>query len=394
MGGRSFHFWILTGLGALGLIWLILLLLAIKPPRALELQSQIPAASAAEQTLTFAWPERGNAAIGMDGAVKAGVSAETARPIASMAKIITALVILEGKPLGVGDVGPSIVMTADDVALYDRAVKDGQSNLKVSAGQSITEKQMLEGLLLVSANNLADSLAIWAYGSIEDYVTAANNWLRENNLRDTVVADASGFSSQTVSTANDMVALAMKADGHAVLRGIFSAKTAQFPSVGEIKNTNLLLGIDGIYGLKTGHTDDAGANLLFASKINVKGEEKNIYGVVMGQADDVLFDVAKVLNRSAQENVDEVVIVPAGTVVGRILSQWGESTQLLTVGDLTIVGWKDEVETSVSLDIPDPLLPLPSKKVVGKAMTSSDETDIVAELPIREPSFAWKVLHF
>lgn len=398
MGGkRSVDFWIMNVVAVLGVIWVIALLLAIKPANALWIKESFPTISSSANRVTFAWPEDGYAAIGMDGYVKANYNGEAVVPTASIAKLVTALMILDAKPLRLGEVGELITITAQDVALYEHAKSTGQSNLSISEGQTITEYQALQGMMMVSSNNLAYTLAAWVFGSQDEYVTAANNWLVQNGLTNTKVNDASGFSPNTVSTANELVRLAMIANNNDVLREIFSTKTAQFPGVGEIKNTNLLLGIDGIYGLKTGYTPETGTNLLFMSEIKVNGVTKNIAGVVLGQREGQLNDAVRALNASARDGIGEIVIFPQDTLVGTINSGWGDQADVVLSSPLSMVGWKDDLANGreISIIIDDGISPggTAAGSIVGKIKSGNAEVSLITKGAISEPGLMWRVTH-
>ncbi|MEO7015170.1 MAG: D-alanyl-D-alanine carboxypeptidase, partial [Leifsonia sp.] len=77
---------------------------------------------------------------------------DASMPIASMTKTITALVVLEKKPLKVGNDGPTITFTQKDVSIWNQVIAAGGSWAPVVAGTSMTEKQALEAMLLPSAN--------------------------------------------------------------------------------------------------------------------------------------------------------------------------------------------------------------------------------------------------
>src|SRR5205807_949217 len=98
----------------------------------------------------------------------------------------------------------------------------------------------------------------------------------------TVVADASGFSPDTVSTPSELVAIGIAALKNPVIAEIVAQSQAQIPGIpgGIIKNTNLLFGIDGVIGIKTGTTDEAGHCLLFAARYGAEdGQKVTIVGV-------------------------------------------------------------------------------------------------------------------
>ena len=375
-------------------IWAVLLALAIKPVGSVELNTNTVSPQPTNQKLTFSWPTQGAAAIGMDGKIKADFNGDESRAMASLTKIVTALVVLDKKPIAPGEVGEVLTMNDTDVALYEKAKTLNGSNIVVKAGENINEIAMLQAMMLVSANNAADSLAIWAFGSVDDYVAAANDWLTQNGFADTKVVDASGFDSKSVSTAKDLVKLAMLADKNATLKSVFSAKEAQFPGVGKITNTNTLLGINGIYGMKTGHTEAAGANLLFASTYKVGNVSKTIYGVVLGQTDANLFQVAKDFNNSAQSNINKVVVLAKGSVVGRLTSRWGATSNVVLSADLTTVGWKDENNVQIDIKNADNLGGMTSVangQNVGTASAGADGVTVITSGTLYSPDFLWRV---
>src|SRR5919201_6830156 len=109
---------------------------------------------------TLPWPARGAAAVGVSGlGFIASSGNEQAIPAASVTKVMTALIVLEDKPLKSGETGPTITLTDADVQAYETDFRAGQSVVKVEAGEQLTEFQALQGLLIPSANNLGESLA-------------------------------------------------------------------------------------------------------------------------------------------------------------------------------------------------------------------------------------------
>lgn len=153
----------------------------------------------------------------------------------------------------------------------------------MGVGEQLSEYQMLEAMMLPSADNMADSLAIWAYGSLPAYQAAANQYLANHNINDTHVGvDASGLDPSTVSTAHDLVLLGEAAMQNAVLAEIVAKPSVNgFPLMGTISNTNTLLGQNGIVGAKTGNTDQAGGVFVFAANYNdANGQELSVVGAV------------------------------------------------------------------------------------------------------------------
>src|SRR4051794_17452152 len=116
------------------------------------------------------WPAAGQAAFETgQSQVHAGPNQHPA-PIASVAKVMTAYVVLRDHPLRLGQDGPTITLTDADVADTDRRRRQEESVVSISAGEHLTELQALQALLLPSANNIAAVLARWDAGSDDPVV--------------------------------------------------------------------------------------------------------------------------------------------------------------------------------------------------------------------------------
>ena len=278
------------------------------------------------------WPSGGQAAIGTveDGVLARSSRDEKARPTASMAKVITALAIMEKQPLMLGQQGESYTMTADDVANYQDEAARGGSVVPVYEGMVLTQYQALQMMLIASSNNMANTLAEKVFGSREAYVSYAQDMLRRNGFSRTVVADASGFSSDTISTPSELVAIGIEALGNPVIAEIIAQQEAHIPGAGYIKNTNQLLGVDGVVGIKTGTTDEAGSCLLFAARHTAKdGKKVTIVGVIMGERNAAaLFADSERLLASAKQGLgvpttqsEDTTIQPRSTPPNRVLWQ-------------------------------------------------------------------------
>ncbi|HEV7185890.1 MAG TPA: D-alanyl-D-alanine carboxypeptidase, partial [Leifsonia sp.] len=147
---------------------------------------------------------------------------DASMPIASMTKTITALVVLEKKPLKAGDDGPTIAFTQKDVSIWNQVIAAGGSWAPVVAGTSMTEKQALEAMLLPSANNYAISLANWSYGSTGAFVQAANAWLTAHKFTGTHLDSPDGLSPGSVSNAKDLIGIGKLVLADPVLSAIVS----------------------------------------------------------------------------------------------------------------------------------------------------------------------------
>jgi D-alanyl-D-alanine carboxypeptidase (penicillin-binding protein 5/6) len=230
-----------------------------------------------------AWPAYGQAAVQVgQSQVRAGPN-QHAAAIASVAKVMTAYVVLRDHPLRPGQDGPAITLTHADVADTDRRAGQDESVVPVAAGEQLTELQALQALLLPSANNIAAVLARWDAGSAGRFVARMNATARSLGMTHTRYTDPSGYDDATVSTAADQVRIVDRAMRLSVFASIVATPSATLPVAGTVHNTNRLLGHDGFVGVKTGSTAAAGGCLAFRAIRWIDGKRTAITGVVLGQ---------------------------------------------------------------------------------------------------------------
>jgi serine-type D-Ala-D-Ala carboxypeptidase (penicillin-binding protein 5/6) len=232
---------------------------------------------------TTVWPAYGQAAIQMgQSRIQAGPN-QHAAPIASVAKVMTAYLVLRDHPLAVGQDGPTMTLTDADVADTDRRGRQRESVVPVVAGEQLTERQALQALLLPSANNIAAVLARWDAGSVERFVARMNATARSLGMTYTRYTDPSGYDDATVSTAADQVRIVDRAMRLPVFASIVGTPSATLPVAGTVHNTNTLLGHNGFVGVKTGSTAAAGGCFAFRAIRWIDGKRTTITGVVLGQ---------------------------------------------------------------------------------------------------------------
>ena len=295
-----------------------------------------------QEALDLAFPEFGASAVGAIGfpGTFASSGDDTALPIASITKVITVLVVLDAKPLDVGEQGPSIAITQADVALWNKQVAQNGSVAPVRAGIELTERQLMDLILVKSANNYAETLVNWAFGSEKAYLPIARDWLKENNLLKTSLADSTGFSSGNRATSTDLVELGKIALADPVLSAIVDTKSEVVPNIGEIKNTNELLGSTGVRGIKTGTTDDAGACLLFAADYMVGEHSVTVVGVMLGgKTHPELNERIKKLLKSVKASFHEVTLASDGQIFASYDTQWGDETNAVAAETSTVLVW-------------------------------------------------------
>jgi serine-type D-Ala-D-Ala carboxypeptidase (penicillin-binding protein 5/6) len=262
------------------------------------------------------------------------------QPMASTAKILTAWVILQDHPLALREPGPTVAVTAQDVADYQAAVRDGQSAVPVRVGQPLSEYQLLQGLLLPSGNNVATMLARWNAGSEATFVARLNAEAAALGLTATHFADASGYSPRTVSTPVELIKIAEAALAEPVFAEIVAQPQANLPVAGLVYNVNAMLGQGGIVGIKTGSTPEAGGCFVFAAEQTAKGQPVMILGAVMGQprlAD--AFEAAKQLTMTVREGLQEVELVAGDQPVAVARPPWGSDVEIVPDEAVTLRSW-------------------------------------------------------
>jgi D-alanyl-D-alanine carboxypeptidase (penicillin-binding protein 5/6) len=231
------------------------------------------------------WPADGQAAVQIgQSQVHAGPNQDPAA-IASVAKVMTAYLVLLDRPLRPGQDGPTITLTDADAADADRRRRQQESVVATVAGEQLTELQALQALLLPSANNIAAVLARWDAGSASRFVVRMNATARSLGMKHTRYTDPSGYDDATVSTAADQVRLVDRAMRLPVFAHIVATPSVTLPVAGAVHNTNRLLGRDGFVGVKTGNTNAAGGCFAFRAIRWIDGKRTTITGVVLGQRD-------------------------------------------------------------------------------------------------------------
>lgn len=343
-------------------------------------------------------PSTGTTLVAADGfGVVAVNGPQEKRPIASITKTITALVVLNAKPLSSdSDEGPSITFTEADVDILRQTQAALGSFEELSAGLTLTEKQALTVMMLASANNYATSLALWAYGSMENYLAAAQAWLTEHGLTDTTVVDASGLDEASASTPADLIVLGQLAMDNPALASIVGMTSADIPGVGEVRNGNKMLGTHGVNGIKTGTTLAAGACLLYSSRFKVGEHLIHVTGSTLGEDSHAQLraDVGVMLD-SIQQNFHEVPVLTQGAEVGTFSTVWGDSGTLISAESLTQLVWAD---TPISLASQiDSFSVGDAGSQRGSLTVKYGENDytipVTLGATIHDPGFGWRLSH-
>jgi D-alanyl-D-alanine carboxypeptidase (penicillin-binding protein 5/6) len=263
-------------------------------------------------------------------------------PLASVTKLITALVVLAHHPLAPGQSGPAIRFTAADAAAYHVDLEQDQSVLAVTAGETLTELQALEAMLIPSADNVARVLARSTAGSESRFVVEMNQEAVRLDLRGVHFVGPSGLNPGSVGTAAAMVRLGAVVMANPVLRHIVAMPSVTLPVAGTVANYDAVLGQQGIVGVKTGSTNAAGGNFVFAASRRLGGRKVTILGAVLGaRGSDPLqtaLDEAVALTAAAAAAVRPVLVLPVGSAVVRVRPGWAAAVTAHTTRALQVIG--------------------------------------------------------
>jgi D-alanyl-D-alanine carboxypeptidase (penicillin-binding protein 5/6) len=262
-------------------------------------------------------------------------------PVASLTKLVTAYIVLHDHPLATGQPGPTLTATPADVADFDNDTVSDDSNAAVTVGEQITELQLLEGLLIHSADNYADLLARWDAGSIPAFVAKMNTTAAALGMNQSHFADASGISAQSVSTADDILKVAAPDMADPVVASIVDNNSVTLPVAGTLGTYTPLLGLDGIIGVKSGYTNAAGGCDVVAVIRPVHGRPTLLLAAVTGQTGAFALAQAGFHGLSLVNTVqpligtstvlqDGVVAAQVGPAGSSVAARTGASVSMLT----------------------------------------------------------------
>jgi D-alanyl-D-alanine carboxypeptidase (penicillin-binding protein 5/6) len=315
-------------------------------PRATASPVLHPHVQVAAAPVTLPWPATGQAAISVPAIGVAQASGvEQPVPVASLTKMMTGYVILRDHPLAPGQDGPSVTITPTDVTDYDLDTTEDQANALVSVGEILTERQLLSGLLIHSANNFADTLARWDAGSIPAFVVKMNAMAAQLGMHNTHYADASGFDNASQSTASDSLKVAAVDMDNPTFAAIVRMTSVTLPVAGTISTYTPLIGLQGVIGVKSGFTSMAGGCDVLALVRSVHGLPVLILSAVTGQLGAGQANVlalaglqAYALANAVGPKIGATSAVPAGTLVANVTSA-GHTVPARATSSVSVLTW-------------------------------------------------------
>ncbi len=309
---------------------MVLVSLGDTPPVATVRTLHLPATTAVSRPAPLPWAATGESAVAVPAAGFATQSGpEEPVPVASMTKIMTAYVVLHDHPLRPGRPGPVVTITPADAQNFATDTVTDQANVLLQAGETLTELQMVQGLLVHSANDLAYALANWDAGSVTAFVARMNAAAARLGMSHTHFADASGFDPGSVSTAGDLLKVTAAALRNRVFAHAVTLLAVTLPLAGTVGSYTPMLGTPGVVGVKSGFTTQAGGGDVLAYTATVGGRRLTALAAVTSQ------EGPTVLQRAGQEALT-LARAAAAEVVQATAARVGQAVATATVDGRTV----------------------------------------------------------
>ena len=287
----------------------------------------------------LAWPQGGSAALVVPSLGIAQSHHNVVLPIASLTKMMTAYVVLKKLPLTLGQTGPCLTVTSSDVATYQSMIQSDQSNALVSVGEQLCEFDLLDGLLVHSANNYSVLLADMVAGNPTNFVALMNTTAASMGLVGTHYVDTSGFATGSVSTALDQGLLAERLMQSPLIRFIVGQSSVTLPIAGTLGSYTPFVGVDHVVGVKSGRTSAAGGCDVMAMQFVDGTSTRTVYSVVLDQrGGNLLGPAGQAALALAQSAVtpERMLQFMKGRIVGRL--GWSALTAIV-VGRSSSFHW-------------------------------------------------------
>lgn len=378
----------LVGIVVIGfLVWTSIHVLTMKETLETITTFKLPELPSVNELPSFS---HGSYAVAIDGKKvninNGSVDSGKVAPTASTAKMILALAVMQKKPFKQSERGEMLTINQEMYNSYVHYVTLGGSNTPVMIGEEISEYDALVSVLLASSNNLADNLAVWAFGSMDNYREFATKMLSDFGLTNTTIGvDACGFDESTTSTAEDLAVIGFRLMLEPVLSEIVALKNYTVPVAGAIQNTNILLGQNNIVGVKTGFIGETSGYCLV---LGYKQGEHIITTAQLGfPTRQSSFDDGLVIINRLQSLIKEYELIKAGDIVGYYDSWWTGVVSIKATQNVDILGWKEaEVSSELVMD-----------GETGHLIITVDDTkydiEVAADEYAKNPTIGEKILH-
>ncbi len=317
--------------------------------------------------------------------------------MAGAAKTVLALVTLDAHPITQGD-GETVTITAEDATTFGKYSAEGARVTPVTVGSTWTQRELLAAVAIGSSNNLAETLARWAFGSVAAYLDAATAWFEKHDLDSATVVDATGISADDVASASDLARIAQLAGTDPVLSAVYAERGVDSANGRALQDYAEYRPDTGITGISRSYTDAAGVCLLFAMPLPAAegAEPVTAFVAVLGQDSyPALSTALDAVLAAAPAALVPTEVVAEGAELARIRTAWGDTATLVADRGLTGVGLAGAVPAA-TVDIVGDGFVTDGRNVGTAAFAIGEGTQRIAlraEGSVRDPGPGWRLAH-
>lgn len=384
---------LLSALGAYTASCALVPLPDLQPEFALAASEEFSADPALAEEAVAA--QSGPTALGWAHSEEVWANDDRTMPIASLTKLATVLICLEQAPADENG-GPEYTVGPEHAEIIDRVLTQDGVVIDAPEGLTLDTRQLLEVILLPSANNYAIAYAEWVFGSQKAFVEAAAEWTERNGLSTLSIAEPSGLSPRNEASAADVVRLGRLALDHPLVAEVVAEPWADIPGIGPIENSNPLIGEQGVIGLKTGTLAAAGYNLAAARSENIDGRELVSISAVLDRSDDEeRADAARAALDAARDTVETIEVIAEEEQVGSVTAWDGSTVPLLAGGGISeVLAPGETAQREIRLGRMEASPAGTTTGVVDiEAPSGKDRVPVVTASAIEEPDLWWRLTH-
>ena len=303
-------------------------------------------------------------------------------PPASMTKIMSMLLIMER-------IDNKTLSLTDEVTISENAANMGGSQVFLQAGETYKVEELLKGIAIASGNDAVVAMAEKVSGSVSDFVALMNEKAKSLGLTNTKFLNPHGLDTEGhVTTAHDMAIIARELIKHTSILKFTSIyedylKKNDGSSIWLVNTNKLVRFYDGVDGLKTGFTKNAGYCLTSTAKKN----NTRFITVVMGAetSDKRSSDTVNMLNYGFNTYETKILLKSSDSLgKKRVMLSNIEEVDLNLKNDYVKLLKKDEQMPKYSYSIDTDSLVAPIKKgdIVGHVSVIDESGNIVDELEV------------
>ena len=303
-------------------------------------------------------------------------------PPASITKIMSMLLIMER-------LDNKTLSLTDEVTISENAASMGGSQVFLQAGETYKVEELLKGIAIASGNDAVVAMAEKISGSVSDFVALMNEKAKSLGLTNTKFLNPHGLDTEGhVTTARDMAIIARELIKHTSILKFTSIyedylKKSDGSSIWLVNTNKLVRFYDGVDGLKTGFTKNAGYCLTSTAKKN----NTRFITVVMGAetSDKRSSDTVNMLNYGFNTYETKILLKSSDSLgKKRVMLSNIEEVDLNLKNDYVKLLKKDEQMPKYSYSIATDSLVAPIKKgdIVGHVSVIDESGNIVDELDV------------